>query len=131
MTTALEVGEGSPSRPGRSLLPGKTRYPLYRWLGGPQGRSGQVRKISPPTRIRSPDRPARSQSLYRLHYPAVTLVYTRLHSWLRIRSTSRQSGAPSISGYQVYKQHSMHIVMWNEATQERNITTNTGNCLCF
>ena len=48
--------------------PGKTRYPLYRRLGGPQGRSGQVRKISPPTGIRSPDRPARSQSLYRLSY---------------------------------------------------------------
>ena len=28
--------------------PGKTRYPLYRKLGGHQGRSGQVRKISPP-----------------------------------------------------------------------------------
>ena len=41
-------GEGSESRPGRSLLPGKTRYPLYRRMGGPQGRSGQVQKISPP-----------------------------------------------------------------------------------
>ena len=48
MTMALEGGEGSASRPGRSLTPGKTRYPLYRRLGGPQGRSGQVRKISPP-----------------------------------------------------------------------------------
>jgi hypothetical protein len=48
MTTALEGGEGSASRPGRSLPTGKTRYPLYRRLGGPQGRSGQVRKISPP-----------------------------------------------------------------------------------
>jgi len=28
--------------------PGKNRYPLYRGLGGPQGRSGQARKISPP-----------------------------------------------------------------------------------
>ena len=36
------------TRPGRCLPPGKTRYPLYRRLGGPQGRSGQVRKISPP-----------------------------------------------------------------------------------
>jgi hypothetical protein len=27
---------------------GKTWYPLYSRLGGPQGRSGQVRKISPP-----------------------------------------------------------------------------------
>jgi len=30
------------------LPPGKTRYPLYRRVGEPQGRSGQVRKISPP-----------------------------------------------------------------------------------
>jgi hypothetical protein len=36
--------------PGR-LPPGKTRYPLYRRLGGPQGRSGHVRKISPPPGI--------------------------------------------------------------------------------
>jgi len=48
MTTALEGGEGSASRPGHSLPPGNTRYPLYRRLGGPQGRSGQVQKISPP-----------------------------------------------------------------------------------
>ena len=41
-------GEASALRPGRSLPPGKTQYPLYRRLGGPQGRSGQVRKISPP-----------------------------------------------------------------------------------
>ena len=44
-------GEGSASRPGRTLPTGKTRYPFYRRLGGPQGRSGQVRKISPPTRF--------------------------------------------------------------------------------
>ena len=70
MTTALEEGEGSASRPGCSLPPGKTRYPLYRRLVGSQGRSGQVREISLPTGIRSPDRPARSQQLYRLSYPA-------------------------------------------------------------
>jgi hypothetical protein len=50
--------------------PGKTWYPLYRRLSGPQGRSGHVQKIPPPTGIRSPDRPARSQLLYRLSYPA-------------------------------------------------------------
>ena len=39
----------------RSLYPqGKTRYPLYRRLGGPQGRSGRVWKIVPPSAIRSP-----------------------------------------------------------------------------
>ena len=33
--SALEGGEGSASRTGRTLPPGKTRYPLYRRLGGP------------------------------------------------------------------------------------------------
>ena len=31
-----------------ALPPGKTRYQLYRRLGGPQGRSRRMRKISPP-----------------------------------------------------------------------------------
>ena len=48
MITALVGGEGSASRPGRSLPPGKTRYPLYRRLDGLQGQSGQVKKIWPP-----------------------------------------------------------------------------------
>ena len=30
------------------FTPGKTRCPLYRRLGGPQVRSGQLRKLSPP-----------------------------------------------------------------------------------
>ena len=30
-----------------ALPPGMTRYPFYRRLGGPQGRSGRVRKILP------------------------------------------------------------------------------------
>ena len=38
-------GEGSASRPDRYLAPGKARYPLYRRLGGPQDRPGQVGKI--------------------------------------------------------------------------------------
>jgi hypothetical protein len=37
MTPGLEGGEWSAARPGRTLPPGKTRYPLYRGLGGPQG----------------------------------------------------------------------------------------------
>ena len=36
------------SHPGRSLSPGKTQYALHKRLDGPQGQSGQVRKISPP-----------------------------------------------------------------------------------
>ena len=33
-------GDWLASRLGRTLPPGKTRYPFYRRLGGPQGRSG-------------------------------------------------------------------------------------------
>ena len=72
MTTALERGEGSASRPGRSLPPGKIRYPCTGgWLGPRVGLDGCV-KSRPPTGIRSPDRRARSQSLYRLSYRAPT-----------------------------------------------------------
>jgi hypothetical protein len=43
LTPALVEGGWSTPRPGRF-----TRYPLYRRLGGPQGRSGRARKTSPP-----------------------------------------------------------------------------------
>ena len=52
MTAALEGGEWSVARPGRTLPPGKNRYPFYRRLGGPQGRSGRAENLVP-TGIRS------------------------------------------------------------------------------
>ena len=63
---------------GRRWLVKATPRPLYprqspgthRWLCGPQGRSGWVEKNSPPTGIRTPDRPACSKSLYRRGYPS-------------------------------------------------------------
>jgi hypothetical protein len=72
LTSALDVVGGQQHDPA-ALPPGKTGYPLYRRLGGPQGRSGRVWRIWPPTGIRSPDRPARSESLYRLSYPGIIL----------------------------------------------------------
>ena len=42
------MGMGNQRHAPAALPPGKTRYPLYRRLSGPQGRSGRVRKISPP-----------------------------------------------------------------------------------
>ena len=68
------MGLGGQHHAPATLPPVKTRYSLYRRLGGPQGRSGLVRKISPPTGIRSPDRPARGESLYRLSYPDHAMV---------------------------------------------------------
>ena len=47
---------------------------MYRRLGGPQGRNARVRKISSATGIRSPDRPAHSESLYRLSYRGRTYI---------------------------------------------------------
>ena len=66
MTAALEVCEWSAARPGRNV---KDPVPILQeagWAPGPVWTGGKSR----PTRIRSPDRPARSQSLYRLSYPA-------------------------------------------------------------
>jgi len=47
MTVALEGGEWLAARPGRTLPPEESRYPFYRRLGGPQGRSGQVENLVP------------------------------------------------------------------------------------
>ena len=42
------MGVGGQRHAPAALPPGKTRYQLYRRLGGPQGGFGRVRKISPP-----------------------------------------------------------------------------------
>jgi hypothetical protein len=68
LTSALDGVGAKRHAPGR-FTPGNDRYPLYRRLGGPQGQTGRVRKISPPTGIRSPEHQALSESLYRLSYP--------------------------------------------------------------
>jgi hypothetical protein len=60
------MGVGGLRHAPAALPPAMTRYPLYRRLGGPQGRSGRVRKGSLPPGF---DRPARSESLYQLRYP--------------------------------------------------------------
>ena len=48
MTAALEGGEWSAACPGQTLPSGKTRYPLNRRLGGPQGRSEWVENLAQP-----------------------------------------------------------------------------------
>jgi hypothetical protein len=68
MTAALEDGEWSAARPDRNLSPGKDPVPLYRRLGGSQGRSGR-RKHLVLTGIRFRTVQTVDQSLYRLSYP--------------------------------------------------------------
>ena len=69
MTAALEGGEWSAARPDRTLPPGKTGYPFYSWLGGPQGRSGRAENLIP-TGFGSRTVQPVVQSLYRLSHPA-------------------------------------------------------------
>jgi len=52
MNEALEVGEWSAARLGRTLPPGKIRYQFYWRLGGPQDRSERAENLVP-TGIRS------------------------------------------------------------------------------
>ena len=40
-------GEWSAAHPGHTLPPGKTWYPLYRRLGGPQGQSARAENLVP------------------------------------------------------------------------------------
>jgi len=80
MTAALEGGEWSAARPGRTLPPGKTWYPLYRRLGGPQGRSGRAENLIP-TGIWSRTVQPVAQSLYPLSYPA-HIINVYIHTYI-------------------------------------------------
>ena len=76
MTTALEGGEGSASRPGRSFPPAKDPVPIVQEAGwAPRSVWTSAENLAP-TGIRSPDRPARSQSLYRLSSQTQTAPQT-------------------------------------------------------
>jgi len=56
------------------FTPGKDPVPIVQEAGWVPGPVWTGAENLAPTRIRSPDRPARNQSLYRLRYPAHTLA---------------------------------------------------------
>ena len=85
MTAALEGGEWSAARPGRTLPPGKDPVPILQgagWTPRPVWTGGKPL----PHRDSIPDRPARSQSPYRLSYPAhiETDITYLLTPWSRV-----------------------------------------------
>ena len=51
-------------------------YSLYRKLGGYGDQFGWVQKISPSTRVRTPNCPACGDSLYKVHYPGQQISTT-------------------------------------------------------
>ena len=80
---------GRSATPRPPLPPGKTRYPLYRRLGGPQGQSGRAENLVP-TGIRSRTVQPVAQSLYRLSYPAhefllLLILFSKLECCVRWR----------------------------------------------
>jgi hypothetical protein len=72
-------GGRSPPRPGR-FTPGKYPVHIGQEAGWAPGPAWTYAKNLAPTGIRSPDRPARSQSLYRMSYPASVQWVLRLIS---------------------------------------------------
>ena len=69
-TFGTRWGWGVSPTPRPPLPPGKTGYPFYRRLGGPHGRSGRVRKVSPLPGFDPRTVQPVAQSLYRLSYRA-------------------------------------------------------------
>jgi hypothetical protein len=94
-TSALYGVSGQGYAPDAFYPQGKDpRYPLYRRLGGPQSRSGHraYRKNLLPLlwiEPRSPGRPARSQTLYCLSYPAGNREYLSLNERIILKCISR------------------------------------------
>ena len=83
MTAALEGGEWSAARPGRTLPPGKSRYPFYRRLGVPQGRSGWAENLVS-TGIRSRTvQPVVSRYTDRATGPTIYDIYIYIYLFIK------------------------------------------------
>ena len=79
LTTALDVGGWSTPRPG-PLYPGNDPLPIVKVAGWATGPVWTGAEIFAPTGTRYPDRPARSESLYRLSCLLLNyLVYRALN----------------------------------------------------
>jgi hypothetical protein len=63
---------------------GKDPVPIVQKAGWTPGAVWTGAEKLAPTEIRSPDRPDRSQSLYRLCYPAHVVIYTLLYDSVQI-----------------------------------------------
>ena len=74
-----------------ALPPGKTRYPLYRRLGGPQGRSGRVRKISPPAQGLDPRNVQRVASRYNDRAIVAHMELLGLCRWVTLGTYGREA----------------------------------------
>jgi len=98
MTAALEEGEWSAARPGHTLPSVKDPVPILQeagWAPGPVWTGGKSR----PYRDSIQDRPAPSQSLYRLSYTAHKQFQLRILKFkgMCFFCTRRGTSTPSLS----------------------------------
>ena len=112
MTVALEGGEWSAARPGRILPPGIDSVPTLQkagWAPGPVWAGGK----SCPHRDWIPDRPARSQSLYRLSYPAHPASYAVGIGLISgVKRPGHGVNHPPPSGAEVKERVELFLFLW-------------------
>jgi len=89
-TSALDGGGWSASRPGR-FIPGKDPVPIVQEAGWASEPVWTGEENLSHTRIRSPDRPARSESLYQPSYPGSKKKQPFAEQIFNIRAVSKDS----------------------------------------
>jgi hypothetical protein len=112
MTSELDGGEWSTSRPGRTL-PHTERTPGTHWTGGWVGPRagldtedrGKARLPLPGIKPRSPGRPVRSQTLYWLSYSCYQQIIT--HFYFFIESAKQKTNLSCCTSCQTSRPNSL------------------------
>jgi len=115
MTAALEGDEWLAARLGRTLPLGKTRYPLYRRLGGHQGRSGREENLVP-TGIR-PRTVQPVVSRYTNWATRPTLyIYIYIYIYIKPRYNATVYSSPYSTTYWRWRDIEIFLI-WNFSSQ--------------
>jgi hypothetical protein len=102
-------GWGVSVMPRPLFTPGKTRYPLYRRLGGPQGRYGHALKISPPPGFD----PRIVQPLAGTYSCSNSFSFSFLYSNNLLESVkSKNSNLINFGNFKLFEEQRIRITFW-------------------